>query len=140
MNGKLLKSFEIYCDGGSLGNSKTDGVAYGSWAIYAIMPKGPELGKQEKTDMPHLNTNNEAEYQALINALTYLKGLQQRMGRQVSTTVYMDSKLVVDSMTGGKMKAQNLIPLRDQARELLTATGATIERISGESMKVVLGH
>jgi probable phosphoglycerate mutase len=60
-------------------------------------------------------TNNEAEYQALIEGLRAVKEWNPDR-----LDVYLDSKLVVEQMNGRfKIKAPELIPLYQRATELL---------------------
>ncbi len=60
-------------------------------------------------------TNNEAEYRALIEGL---KAVGEWKPDRVE--IYLDSKLVVEQMNGAwKIKAQELMPLHREARELL---------------------
>lgn len=64
-------------------------------------------------------TNNEMEYEALIQALSD--------DRSEGATVYTDSELVVGQVTQGwKVKADNLRPLIAQARTLLKKRRASL--------------
>ena len=63
-----------------------------------------------------VTTNNEAEYHALIEGLKAVADW-----KPVRLEVYLDSKLVVEQMNGAwKIKAQELMPLQRQAKELLS--------------------
>lgn len=60
-------------------------------------------------------TNNEAEYQALIEGLQAVKEWKPD-----AVEVYLDSKLVVEQLHGRyKVKAKELLPLHRHAQELL---------------------
>jgi ribonuclease HI len=62
-----------------------------------------------------VKTNNEAEYQALIEGLNAVKDWKPDR-----LEVFLDSKLVVEQMNGGyRVKAPELVPLHQRAKELL---------------------
>jgi len=64
-------------------------------------------------------TNNEMEYTALIHALSD--------PRSEGATIFTDSQLLVGQLTQGwKMRAENLRPLNERARALLTQRKATL--------------
>ena len=89
----------FYCDGGCLSNDKKEGrVAYGS------ISDGENVIRYS---WPQCNSNNEAEFQTLYSLLVSLD-LNAPGNRP---TIYMDSKLVVNSLTKGwKIKSPNLKP------------------------------
>jgi len=66
-------------------------------------------------------TNNEAEYRGLIAALSQAKA----MGAD-EIAITMDSELIVKQMTGEyRIKAENLIPLAEEARWRLSEFKST---------------
>ena len=67
-------------------------------------------------------TNNQAEYQALIEGLK--AALEWKPDR---LEVYLDSKLVVEQINGGyRVKKPELQPLHSRAKELLEAFGEVV--------------
>ncbi|MCC6704435.1 MAG: ribonuclease HI family protein [Thermomicrobiales bacterium] len=112
--------FEIYFDGGSLGNP---GHGYGS---FAIVQGGQEL-LLEKLDYAHLGnqvTNNQAEYMTLIHGLEKL--LQLRAGKEAETIAVVrgDSLLVINQIAGKwKVKNEGLRPLHRRAADLVNRFG-----------------
>ncbi len=86
MNNELL----IYCDGGARGNP-------GPGAIGVIFKntKGETVKRISKTI--GFVTNNEAEYRAIIEALSTLKTFTRPL---TTTRVYLDSRLVVEQLNG----------------------------------------
>lgn len=67
-------------------------------------------------------TNNEAEYQALIEGL---KAVSEWKPQRLE--VYLDSKLVVEQINGAyKVKKAELLPLHRRAKELLGAFGEVV--------------
>ncbi len=103
---------KVYCDGGSRGNPGN--AAYG-YVVYKdskiIQKKGEFLG---------INTNNFAEYNALINALLWISEKYP----QEEIEVYLDSELVVKQM-GGLYKVKNI-----KIRELYTQAKDLEKKIS----------
>ena len=77
-------------------------------------------------------TNNEAEYQALIDGL---KAVAEWKPDRLE--VYLDSKVVVEQLNGGyRVKKPQLQPLYKQAKELLGAFGdVEIKHVERESNK-----
>lgn len=65
-------------------------------------------------------TNNEAEYQGIINGIKFLEKYRNEIGNIEEITVKGDSKLVIEQMKGNwKVKASNLIPLWKEANILI---------------------
>lgn len=91
--------YDIVFDGGALGNP---GKGYGS---FAVSRENEQITLETRDYGDHV-TNNEAEYQTLIEALTWLS---QRLGthaRDNDVIVHGDSMLVINQMTG-KWKIKN---------------------------------
>ncbi|MFA5311852.1 MAG: aspartate 1-decarboxylase [Methanomassiliicoccales archaeon] len=102
------KRLRLYSDGGSRGNP---GKAAYAFLICSEDDKIVKKGSRFLGTM----TNNEAEYHGLIAAL---KEAVSMGATHVSVT--MDSELVVKQVKGEyRMKAENLRPLLDEARDLL---------------------
>ncbi len=104
----------IHTDGGSRGNPGHAG--YGFVILDSqnnIVHKGSQyLG---------IKTNNEAEYQGLLAALTWLKTFSSST-QITKVTVYMDSQLIVRQVQGFyKVKADNLRPIFSQVQSLLSS-------------------
>lgn len=100
---------DIYVDGSSRGNPGPAGIG-----IYC-----KELGIKVSISVGQ-KTNNEAEYLALIGALSIARGLNEPV------TIYSDSKLVVEQFNGNwKVKKPHLLTLLEHAKEL--ATGLDVE-------------
>ncbi len=85
----MTKSIKIYTDGGARGNP---GPAATGVVIF------DKSDKLLKLDGKYLGTatNNQAEYEALIQALE----LVQRHGGVEKITCYLDSELIVKQLTG----------------------------------------
>lgn len=97
-----MKNIKIYCDGGSRGNP---GKA--ACAISAVNENGEEIFFNSK--YLGINTNNFAEYNALLLALEFV---QNNYDKFDDFEIIMDSELVVKQMNGiYKVKAQSIIPL-----------------------------
>lgn len=107
----------VFVDGASSGNP---GRAAAAWVVDGETPRGVVLGDAL--------TNNEAEYWALIFALTDLleRGLR-------GAEIRMDSRLVVEQLRGTwKVKEPRLQVLHRYARTLLEKTGARVVWIPRE--------
>jgi ribonuclease HI len=112
----------IYVDGGARGNPGPAGagVVIRDEAGRALFEAGYFLGRQ---------TNNAAEYHALIRALERAR----RTGSQ-AVTIHSDSELLVRQLTGQyQVKSATLAPLFHQAQMLLLKTGRwTIRHVRRE--------
>lgn len=105
---KHLESFSVFCDGGARGNP---GPAAAGFLVKdpqdkILVKKGKYIGK---------TTNNVAEYQAVIEALEWLRQNQKKIfnsflektKKPLIINFYLDSLLVV-SQLNGKFKIKNL--------------------------------
>lgn len=107
---------KIYCDGGSRGNP---GPAAAAFVVHdkdfrVIAKKGIYLGRA---------TNNVAEYSAVIQALEWAN--KNKLG--VSVTVYLDSQLIVNQLTGKfKIREKTLQKLAAQVKKLERGAGTGI--------------
>lgn len=89
----------IYCDGGSRGNPGE--AAYG----FVVFNTHKELVYSEGKRVG-INTNNFAEYSAVVNALKYVSTLEKK---PLTINFFLDSKLVVEQLSGNwKIKSESL--------------------------------
>jgi ribonuclease HI len=132
--------FLIIWDGGSKGNP---GKGYGSYKLTAI-----RTGKSrvERLTFPgNRTTNNEAEYETLIQALKTLGAKLRERGKDpknYSLDLRGDSQLVIYQILG-KWKAKNkrMATYRDTARTLLKQFGSyTIRHHDRKHSVAALGH
>lgn len=121
-----MKSFILYTDGAARGNP---GPAGAGWCICEA--KGKVLAEDKK----YLGeqTNNQAEYQALLLGL---EGVQ-KFGRaqEINLKIYADSELLVKQIQGEyKVKNEGLKPLFRQAILTLSQLGGyTIKYVPREA-------
>lgn len=104
-----MNKLNIYTDGGARGNPgpAAYGVVIKTNQNQTLYEQGQSIGKA---------TNNEAEYQGLIEALRWLNNSQVKANQ---FNFYLDSNLVVKQMQGKfKVKANNLKPLWQEAKKL----------------------
>lgn len=108
-----MAAVHIYTDGGSRGNPGISGyglVVYDD-ENHVIYQESKFLG---------VKTNNEAEYLALIGALTWARGYC-RDHSIAKLNFYSDSQLLVRQVQGiYKIKAANLQPLFTTVKSLLS--------------------
>jgi ribonuclease HI len=110
-------TFEIVFDGGSLGNP---GKGYGS---YEITCNGDVL-RHVRHDYGDSITNNQAEYQTLIEALKWLADDLGPNARSARLIVNGDSQLVINQLTGKwKVKHPGIRPLVQEALALIGRFG-----------------
>ncbi|MBP9818276.1 ribonuclease HI family protein [Candidatus Shapirobacteria bacterium] len=103
----------VYTDGGSRGNPGHSG--------YGVVFQD-EQGQAVHTISQYIGikTNNEAEYSALIDALTWLNDHQNEFDIQ-RINFYADSQLLVRQVQGiYKVKAPNIVPLHRTVMSLLS--------------------
>ena len=115
----------IYADGGSRGNP---GIAGSGTAVFAT---DGTLLKEVVEYVGHA-TNNVAEYHGLINGLT----VATELGAD-EVAVFMDSKLVVEQMSGRwKIKHKDMLVLAQQAHQLIAGfTRFSIQWVPREKNK-----
>jgi len=100
----------VFTDGGSRGNPGISG--------FGIVIKADNKIIYRESKNLGIKTNNEAEYYALISALTFLVNEKPVTDKII---FYSDSQLMVRQVQGiYKMKAQNLKPLLSQVHDLLS--------------------
>ncbi|MFJ2647168.1 bifunctional RNase H/acid phosphatase [Streptomyces sp. NPDC087420] len=119
-------TFYVEADGGSRGNPGPAG--------YGAVVLDPRTGEAlaEAAAYVGVATNNVAEYKGLIAGLTAAKALDP----EARVHVRMDSKLVVEQMTGRwKIKHPDMKPLAAEAARILPADRVTYEWIPREKNK-----
>ncbi|WP_405481625.1 bifunctional RNase H/acid phosphatase [Streptomyces sp. NBC_00009] len=122
----MVREFIVEADGGSRGNPGPAG--YGSVVIDAAT--GETLA--EAAEYIGVATNNVAEYRGLVAGLRAAHALDP----QASVHVRMDSKLVVEQMSGRwKIKHPDMKPLAAEAATVLPASQVTYEWIPRERNK-----
>ncbi|MGV0409650.1 bifunctional RNase H/acid phosphatase [Corynebacterium resistens] len=111
----------LECDGGSRGNPGVAGAGSSIVdAASAVRGDKQELAAQWE----HLAkaTNNVAEYHGLVNGLKLAAEVASKKGEKpsdVELDVFMDSKLIVEQMSGRwKIKHPDMKPLAAKAQEL----------------------
>ncbi len=99
---------KIYTDGASIGNPGKTGIGYLIYKNNKILKKGSiSLGVQ---------TNNFAEYMALIFSLIDLLGMGEK-----KCQVFADSNLICEQINGNfKVKNQNIYPLYVLTKNLIS--------------------
>lgn len=122
-----MREIKIYSDGGSRGNPGQGAVGF---VVYEgqkeIYKKGERIG--------HC-TNNEAEYQAVLKALSYIED-KVKDGK---VDFYLDSELVVKQLNGEyRVKDAKLKPLFLKIREKVIECGGPVSfsHISREKNKI----
>ncbi|TQK44140.1 putative phosphoglycerate mutase [Streptomyces sp. SLBN-118] len=121
-----MREFVVEADGGSRGNPGPAG--YGAAVI------DPTTGETlaEAAEYIGVATNNVAEYKGLIAGLKAAKALDP----DASVRVRMDSKLVVEQMSGRwKIKHPDMKPLAAEAARVFPASQVTYEWIPREKNK-----
>jgi ribonuclease HI len=109
----------IYTDGGSRGNPGPSACAF------VAEEKGKEVSKSSK--YLGRQTNNYAEYQGVILALTWLNSEPAVSGRQSEITFLLDSELVVKQINAiYKVKDENLRNLFFEVLSLIKKYGGNI--------------
>ncbi|NDZ61454.1 reverse transcriptase-like protein, partial [Streptomyces anulatus] len=114
----------VEADGGSRGNPGPAG--YGAVVI------DPATGEPlaETAEYIGVATNNVAEYRGLIAGLSAAKALFPDAGDALRVHVRMDSKLVVEQMSGRwKIKHPDMKPLAARAAAVLPPSSVTYEWI-----------
>lgn len=111
----------VESDGGSRGNPGLAGAGSSVVNPASVIAGEPhELACQWQ----HIDkaTNNVAEYHGLINGLTLAAEVAEKLGESAAETtvdVFMDSKLIVEQMSGRwKIKHPDMKPLAQQVKSL----------------------
>jgi ribonuclease HI len=110
-----MKIISIFTDGGSRGNP-------GPAAIGGVIKYGDE--QHDFAECIGETTNNQAEYQAILFALNWIRDNFQD---ECEINCFLDSQLVVEQLKGNyKMKNEGLKPLFWQIRDLVLALGGKV--------------
>jgi len=105
----------IYTDGGSRGNPGKSACAF-------VIVKDNEIGYQESKFLG-IKTNNEAEYHAIILALTHVSKSHEK-----EIELKSDSELVIKQLNGHyKINKPHLLELNLQVKELIEKHNLKIE-------------
>ena len=100
---------KVYIDGGARGNP-------GPAAIGFVVYDDSQVEKYRFGSFIGVQTNNVAEYSALVEALLYLKS----QNINIHITIYSDSELIVRQINGiYRVKDDKLIPLHKRALKLI---------------------
>jgi len=120
----------LYTDGGC----NKDG-AYGSWALF--LDDGKCIAFISREPYPEVNTNNGAEYTAVLRGLTYCA--KQNFD---NITLHTDSKLIVNQIQGGwKINYEHLRILREKVVVMMTNFDTiTLQRVGRDIIVEKLGH
>jgi len=114
----MTERVKVNCDGGSRGNPGPSalGVVITTKNGQIIEEFGEYLGEQ---------TNNYAEYSAVIKALEKLRDLNI-----LDADFYLDSELIVKQLNGiYKVKNENIKPLNTAVNELLSGMNVTFTHV-----------
>lgn len=99
----------VYTDGGSRGNPGIAG--------FGVVVKNAGKVVYEYSKFLGITTNNQAEYEGLLHALSWLKGVRPAPS---SVHFYSDSELMIRQLTGRyKVKSPLLSPLYTQAKAII---------------------
>ena len=133
--------YVVSTDGGAASNGTANSVGFGSYCLQS------RTGQKQmvRLEFGRGVTNNEAEYRTLIAGLKDLVDRIQRAGKapaDYSLLVHTDSQLMVGQLTQGwQVKAANLRPLVDEARNLVQAFGrCDLVKVPRDEIVRVLGH
>lgn len=113
----LSNTIKVFCDGGSRGNPGPAACAFILYGESAGNVREKRLSREVARDEKYLGiaTNNEAEYQAVIEALKYLSSNQPPA---TSIQFFLDSSLVASQLNGlFKVKEPRLRELLIKVRE-----------------------
>ena len=114
----------VYCDGGSRGNPGPSALG-----VVIKTTKGDAIA--EISEFLGIQTNNYAEYMAVVRAMEYLKDNNIK-----SAQFYLDSQLVVRQLNGEyKIKSDNIKRLNQKVNELRAYVDVSFEHVYRENNK-----
>jgi len=141
-----MNNITCYFDGGYDNAKKENG--YGSFRIEYESWEGYPIVITSTQPYPNVESNNEAEYEAITRLMYFLDGLicsthYDSEGTEVM--VYGDSALVINQTIGKwKVSASNLVRYRkeasDQLKLLRNNTDVTLQWVEREEIVKKLGH
>ena len=119
-----MEKLIIYSDGGARGNPGPAGIGI----VIEIRNPNDEIRKQTISKFIGTATNNQAEYQAVIEALKWvLNHFALTSEVRVGVEFFLDSQLVVEQLNGNyKLKNEGLKPLFWEIRELIMKLGGRV--------------
>jgi len=119
---------EVYCDGASRGQGQKRGAGEASCAA-VVYKNGKEIARYARG--LGRRTNNEAEYEAVINGL-----LICAMSDLKDPIIYSDSAVVVNQITGKwKCKSEALLPLLVSVKEIQSEYRFRIQQVPRRRVK-----
>ena len=114
----MEKKIIIHTDGGSRGNPGPAAIGV-TIESHDHDPQAPKWMKKYKERIG-IETNNVAEYKALIKALAEAKKILKKESKATDLEARMDSELIVKQMVGEyRVKDANLRVLFDEAQKLI---------------------
>jgi ribonuclease HI len=144
---ELCQGLFIACDGGSLNNQSSNRWGYGSFRVFNNSDLVPSTykGEQEYTHEFTYGdgvTNNVAECETLIHALTYIDELIARGYTDIIRLGVDSQTALLAATTDIKKPAKHLKPLYKQIRELALKLRNQVQfvKIDEQDMKGLLGH
>ena len=103
----------VYCDGGARGNPGPAASAF------VVLDSAGQL-VHEQGFFLGTATNNQAEYQAVLEALRWLASYQPAQDHHLIVNFYLDSQLVVNQINGfWKIKDSILRQLVSEVKKLI---------------------
>ena len=117
-----MTMYDVFIDGAARGNPGPSAAGF-----VVLNGRGEEIHRCGRA--LGSTTNNRAEYEALIDALTYLVGREEHESpgttpHDHSAVIYSDSELLVHQMNGRyRVRTPALIELNRNARELVARIG-----------------
>jgi len=111
-----MQKIEVYSDGGARGNPGPGGSGFVVYIDGKKIYEGKKyLGK---------TTNNQAEYNGVLEALAYIK---EKLAGEKKITFYLDSELVVKQLRGEyKIKNQKLQEMANKIKTILNSLGTDV--------------
>ena len=118
-----MEQILIYSDGGARGNPGPAGIG----VVIKLKAQNQCLKAKLKTISKYIGetTNNQAEYQAVIEALSWVAGNYQNTDIEIKC--FLDSELIVEQLNQRyKIKNEGLKPLFWQIRDLVMKLGGRV--------------
>lgn len=114
-----MTMISIFTDGGSRGNPGP--------AAYGFVIKKGETTVYEEGKYIGIQTNNTAEYTAILKSLEWVSTHRESIGEYAGINFYMDSQLAREQLVGNyRVKQPHLQQLLFQIKELLHALKSTV--------------
>ena len=122
----------VYCDGG-----KND--LQGCYGSFMAVVDGEDNPRHEYSY--ELKTAPQAEVETALNALYYIRDLDTRYPNRVSWVLMLDAKFLVGHLTVEDRKiATKFAKKITIARTIVEEHDIEVIQISGQVMKMILGH